>query len=78
MVIKSLSNLPMTLDARARSEEDTLFQRVMAGCTKTRHDLQRDLVEIALCKPEVARLVALSSTFKVLETLLSGSWLYEP
>ena len=76
MLVKSLSQIPKTPDQRARSCEEVIFQRFMAGVLKTRHDLYRDVATIALRSTQVGQIVAVSSTVKVLDTLLSGSWLH--
>ena len=76
MLVKSLSQIPKTPDQRARSCEEVLFQRFMTGVLKTRHDLYRDITTIALRSTQVGQIVAVSSTVKVLDTLLSGSWLH--
>ena len=76
MLIKSLSQIPKTPDQRAKSCEEIIFQRFMDGVLKTRHDLQRDIATIAMRSTQVGQIVAVSSTVKVLDTLLSGSWLH--
>ena len=76
MLVKSLSQIPKTPDQRARSCEEVLFKRFMDGVLKTRHDLYKDIATIALRSTQVGQIVAVSSTVKVLDHLLSGTWLH--
>jgi hypothetical protein len=76
MTIKSFGDLDKSPIAKAKRCEEILFQRFMQDKIKTKRDLAANLTAIALHDTTVGRLVSVSTTVYVLDTLLTGSWLH--